>query len=187
MIEGLNLVESHGSIDDSSILKWRQKVLTLGFTDFVSPEDGFKSCGKSRWQNDKASGVYCWIAENGEAYVGQTVAARRRLLDHWKNHKDFLAAAFMRVDSRSLDEVERDCINQIAGSYATRNIKHAISTSAYVPFDSLVSERDRQIFLSGETRGNDLPWRRLDILEQKQTSQFQRFKKKTASQKLCRH
>ena len=64
-------------LDASLILRWRADVLALGFTDIVSPEDGFRTSGGASWENTNASGVYCWIAENGEAYVGQAVAARR--------------------------------------------------------------------------------------------------------------
>jgi hypothetical protein len=162
-------------VEDSQ-RRWQTAVAGMGFTDFVSPEDGFRTLGGGPWVNSNSSGVYCWVAENGEAYVGQAVSVRRRLLDHWKIHRDMLAAAFMKLDLEKLDEVERTCIKDISKSFSTRNIKHAISTSAFVPFDVFMSDAARHAFLSGSSEVSDYFWRDLGFLEQKQAPKFRRLK-----------
>lgn len=152
--------------------RWQTAVAAMGFTDFISPEDGFRTLDGSFWPGSNSSGIYCWIAENGEAYVGQAVSVRRRLLDHWKVHRDMVAAAFMKLDPEKLDEVERDCVNDISNLFATRNIKHALSTSSFVPFDAFVTEAERHAFLCGSSPTWDLRWRDLQILEPKQGAKF---------------
>jgi hypothetical protein len=149
----------------------------MGFTDFVSPEDGFRTLSGDPWPDSKSSGVYSWVAENGEADVGQAVSVRRRLLDHWKVHRDILAAAFMRLDRQKLDEFERTCIKDISKNFSTRNIKHAISTSAFVPFDTFMTGAERQVFLLGSFASKEHVWRDLGVLEQKQATKFRRLER----------
>jgi hypothetical protein len=167
-------------VDRRALLKWRQKVESLGFTDFVSPEDGFKTLDLARWSNDKSTGVYCWLAQNGEVYVGKAKAVRRRLLDHLKVHKDILLASFRKVNENNLDEVEGDCVREMNEKYPVRNIKYARRTSAYVPFDSYLSKKDCEVFLLGdyimEKQGwESQGWESLTPLEIKQRTKFKRF------------
>jgi hypothetical protein len=168
------IVESPGEDFRS---RWQTAVVAMGFTDFVSPEDGFRTLGGDLWPDSKSSGVYSWVAENGEAYVGQAVSVRRRLLDRWKVHRDILAAAFMRLDRQKLDEIERTCIRDISKNFSTRNIKHAISTSAFVPFDTFMTDAERQVFLFGSFASNEHVWRDLGVLEQKQATKFRRLER----------
>jgi hypothetical protein len=137
----------------------------------------FQDSGGDLWPDSKSSGVYSWVAENGEAYVGQAVSVRRRLLDHWKVHRDILAAAFMRLDRQKLDEIERTCIRDISKNFSTRNIKHAISTSAFVPFDTFMTDAERQVFLFGSFASNEHVLRDLGVLEQKQATKFRRLER----------
>jgi hypothetical protein len=159
----------------NAIPRWRNFMTSLGFHDFVSPEYGFILCSNVNWRNANSAGIYCWFAENGEAYVGQAKIARRRLLDHWKANKDILAAAFMQIDIASLNAKERELIKKVENFYPTRNIKHAISTAAFVPLDAIVTERDREHFLRDTQLIGPFDWRSLEILEKKQASKFRRL------------
>ena len=156
--------------------------MRLGFTDFVSSEDGFKTKEGNAWSNAGSTGIYFWIAENGEAYVGQAKNVRRRLLQHWKVHRDILEAAFQPVDGNDLDAVEADLIKRVGKAYPTRNIKLALETAAYVPFDQFMSASQRHGFLLGERQECALDWRALRILEQKQAQRFRRLQ-----QEPCYH
>ena len=63
---------TQGTAGHSAMLQaWRARAMRLGFTDFVSSEDGFKTKEGNAWSNALSTGIYFWIAENGEAYVGQ--------------------------------------------------------------------------------------------------------------------
>jgi hypothetical protein len=125
-----------GILDQASMLEsWRQDAIDLGFTDFFSAEDGFKSRNGKAWDYAKSIGIYFWIAENGEAYIGQTIQLRRRLSQHWAVHLDIIEAAFQRVNARELDYVECDLIKRAGKLYPTRNIKYAIATASHLPLD----------------------------------------------------
>ena len=118
--------------------------------------------GGNAWSNAGGTGIYFWIAENGEAYVGQAKNVRRRLLQHWKVHRDILEAAFQPVDANDLDAVEADLIKRVGKAYPTRNIKLALETAAYVPFDQFMSASQRHSFLLGERQGCALDSRTLE-------------------------
>ena len=160
---------------ESSVEQWRSFVTFHGFHDIVSPEDRFATCETEKWVRANATGLYCWLTENGEVYVGQAVKVRRRLLDHWKVHKDMIVAAFMEVDATSLSTKERDLIKAVGSKYPTRNIKHAFSTATFVPFDEFMSGSQREKFLSGQKLKTQTDWRPLDILEKKQAAKFRRL------------
>ena len=91
--------------------------------------------------------------KTGEAYVGQAKSVRRRLLQHWKVHRDIIEAAFQPVDGNDLNAVEADLIKRVGKGYPTRNIKLALETAAYVPFDQFMSAPQRRRFLLGNSRG----------------------------------
>ena len=65
-------------------------------------------------------------------------------------HRDILEAAFQPVDANALDAVEADLIKRVGKAYPTRNIKLAMETAAYVPFDEFMSASQRHNFLLGE-------------------------------------
>ncbi len=155
--------------------KWRETVRALGFTDFISPEDGFQMCASEKWARSRSTGIYCWFTSNGEAYVGQAKNVRRRLQGHWKIHKDMLEAAFMELSACDLDEKESALIKTIGRCFPTRNIKHAIETATFVPFDDFMSEHERAKFVRGGRASSLLEWRSLPILEQKQSVKFRKF------------
>ena len=188
------MTEGTQGINPGGLLKWRQKVKSLGFTDFVSPEDGFRALelpsGNNKkdlvsWNNADATGVYCWFTENGEAYVGKAKAVRRRLLDHWKVHKDILLAGFRKVEERKLDEVESDCVRELNAEYSVRNVKYALRTSAYVPFDAYLNEKDRKSFLFGEFIWEKQIWRPLQFLKSSKEPNLGVLQSKITNSKYC--
>lgn len=157
--------------------RWTCFAIELGFTDFVSSEDGFRTDLKSNaaWANHGACGIYFWVAQDGETYVGKTINARSRLREHWRNHPDLSYACFKQVPEKHLDEIEVALIEKIGAEFRTRNIKHALETKTHVPFDQFVSETARAAFLHGDGNLPDLDWRELPLLEQKQSKKFARF------------
>ena len=52
---------------------WEKLSRDNGFVETLTPEDGFRFCfGTQRaWADKVKSGIYFWIAEDGEGYVGQ--------------------------------------------------------------------------------------------------------------------
>lgn len=84
---------------------WKQFVIKRGFTDFVSPEDKFTALltTKAKWLKSKEAGIYVWIAENGEVYVGQSKSLIHRLRQHYKVHPDIELAAVKYCSLSELD------------------------------------------------------------------------------------
>lgn len=156
---------------------WVQAASALGFTDFITPEDGFRACIRSggQWRNSACCGIYFWIADNGETYVGQTVNARARLREHWRNHPDLSYACFQPVVREELDAREVQLIDLVGRRFPTRNIKFALETQTHVPFDRFVSRDERAAFLDGAGDLPDRCWRELPVLEQKQARKFQQL------------
>lgn len=158
---------------------WAKCAAHLGFTDFISAEDGFRTelFSEVPWTNAASCGVYFWIAEDGEAYVGKTVNARARLREHWRNHPDLAYAAFQAIPHSMLDEREQSLIAKVCGQFPTRNIKHAMSTESHVPFDNFVSQEESAAFVGGNLELPDLNWRELPLLAQKQAKKYARLTK----------
>ncbi len=106
---------------------WADHVASLGFADFLTAEDGFASEIRSGgpWLRARDSGIYTWITEGGEAYVGQTVNARSRLKQHWKNYRDIVYVAFKPVLLNRLDEEEPRMIAAIEARFPVLNISFA--------------------------------------------------------------
>lgn len=159
----------------ATIARWREFVTAHGFDDFISPEDGFATCNAAKWARANSTGLYCWIAENGDAYLGQAVKVRRRLLAHWRSHKDLIHAAFMEVDASRLSRVEARLIKDLSDKFPTRNVKHAFATAAFVPFDTFMARGDQDEFLRGNAPVEPSDWRSLEILETKQAAKFRRL------------
>lgn len=157
--------------------RWREAAVELGFEDFLTAEDSFRRCLASNgpWVNKDACGIYFWVAQDGETYVGQTLNARARLREHWRRHPDLSYAAFQPVPRLDLDAVEQELIREVGRRFATRNIKHAIATHAHVPFDDFVSENDRLAFAANTLNLPDDNWRELPLLTQKKRPAFARF------------
>lgn len=155
---------------------WRDAARRLGFTDFVSAEDDFRTSlvDGGAWAGAHETGLYFWIAEDGETYVGQTVNARSRLLQHRRTHPDLSYASFQALADDQLNAREAELIEIVGRSFATRNIKHALQTRTHVPFDDFVSEIERHAFLDGTDLDED-HWRALPLLERKQARKFDTF------------
>jgi hypothetical protein len=81
---------------------WVQYSQSLGFVDFVSPEDDFftELFSNAKWSRHAASGIYTWITDSGEAFVGKAVKVRSRLKQHWNNHRKIAYAAFQPFPSK---------------------------------------------------------------------------------------
>lgn len=158
----------------SKYREWADSAAELGFTDFLSAEDGFRTCLRTGrgWQNAKACGVYFWIAEDGETYVGETVKARSRLLQHLRTHPDLRYACFQAVPSDLRKVREADLIERVNKLFPTRNIKRAVKSEEHVPFDDFISSVECEAHLRGEWLEDDGNWRELPLLAQKQARRF---------------
>lgn len=160
-----------------SFALWHHLAVELGFTDFLTAEDGFRCClpNGERWGGSQSCGVYFWIADDGETYVGQTVNSRARLREHQRRHPDLRYAAFQRVAQADLTSVECKLIEEAGRRFPTRNIKHALDTQAHVPFDRFVGDDERAAFLAGRADLPDLGWHELPLSAQKQAKTFARI------------
>ncbi len=152
----------------------------LGFTDFISPEDGFSTelSSNSKWRNAAATGVYVWITENGHSYVGQAVNVRSRLRQHWKNYRDIAYASFQPVGAANLDPIEKTLIKKMEERYpsTTLNIKFATSSAKTVPFDLVFTPKDTEKFLAGQRIAPKCKWQDWPLLENKKGRSFAKFK-----------
>ena len=162
----------------SDFQNWIEHASNLGFTDFVSPEDDFATELSSHtvWANASSCGVYAWVTENKQAYVGQAVNVHNRLRQHWKNYRDLAYAAFQVVPKAELDVVEIQLINEMQSHYPILNIKFATSSAKLVPFDQVVNPSMTEEFLLGETIPKSQDWQKWPLLENKQQRKFESFK-----------
>jgi hypothetical protein len=160
---------------------WAMHALKLGFTDFISPEDGFlfELSKKSKWSNANSSGIYAWITGNGQSYVGQAVNVRNRLRQHWKNYRNIAYAAFRAVNTNDLDAIERQLIRKMEEHFpsSTLNIKFAASSVKVVPFDLIVTSEICDSFLRGEPTQYSNDWQNWPLLENKKVRNFERFER----------
>lgn len=155
---------------------WSRVALDNGFHDLLSAQDGFGRSTRSgrRWGNRDKPGIYFWLAQNGEAYVGQSVRPMSRLRQHMRAHGDIVHAAFQRCSRGELDRLEQKLIDSAGRHFPLRNIKFALSTATRVPFDDVVSPEEQDTFLAG----GDLPegaWSNLEQLTRLQSHKFERF------------
>ena len=159
--------ELPGKSDNFSI--WEKLAQQHKFVDFLSPEDGFRSCTGSgaRWANRAVPGIYFWIAQDGEAYVGQSVVPQARLRQHMKVHGDLVRVAFLPCRHEDLDSQETRLVREVGKHLPMRNIKLAVSTAREVPFDQVVTPQEQEAFLGGASLP-DRQWRELAHLTQVQ-------------------
>lgn len=153
-----------------------ETALKLGFADFLSPEDGFRSCTDTgqAWANRAKPGIYFWLCENGEAYVGQSIKPQARLRQHMKVHADLRCAAFRPCPSKELDRTEARLIREVGDLFLLRNIKLAVSTASDVPFDNVASPKEQEAFVLGADP-EDISWRTMDHLTRIQARKFDQF------------
>lgn len=160
---------------------WAMHALKLGFTDFISPEDGFliELSKNSKWTNSHACGIYAWVTGNGQSYVGQAVNVRNRLRQHWTNHRNIAYAAFQAVSPNDLDSIEKQLIRKMEEHFpsSTLNIKFATSSMKVVPFDLIITPEICANFLRGESLQNSNEWQNWPLLENKKVRNFERFEK----------
>jgi GIY-YIG catalytic domain len=160
--------------------EWAKSTQELGFTDFITSEDGFVTelLSGTKWEMLSSSGIYAWITENGHSYVGQTVNIKGRLRQHWRIYRDIAYVAFQRVDVTLLDQEERALIKKMEERYptSTLNIKFAASSARIVPFDEVIAPAATTFFLKGSTHEHSQIWKRWPLLENKQSRKFARFK-----------
>jgi hypothetical protein len=168
----------------SEFKEWEVFSQRLGFTDFLSPEDGFVTelVTSSKWHNSDSSGIYTWITENKQVYVGQAINARNRLRQHWKSYRDIAYAAFQQFPQTELNKVEPKLVSQMEKQFQILNIKFSKSSASVVPFDSLISAQAAQDFLKGQTIANSTPWRDWPLLETKQQRKYEAFSKQHSFQ-----
>jgi hypothetical protein len=158
-----------------SFRQWAKHSSDLGFTDFVSPEDSFETelSGNQTWANRTRSGIYTWITDTGEAYVGKAVNVRSRLKQHWRSYRSIAYAAFQPVEQEELDKEERRLIVAMETKFPVLNIAFARSSTTTVPFDQVVTLQERQQFLSGANLAEDLSWSEWTLLQRKQINKFE--------------
>lgn len=158
------------------IARWAKLASENGFMDFLSPQDGFRTClnNGGEWANRDQPGIYFWLASDGEAYVGQSITPQRRLRQHWRDHRDVSHACFMQCRLEQLNQVEESLISRLGEHFPLRNIKHAVTTSSEVPFDNVINDEERKRFLLGHELP-DGPWRDLDLLTRLQARKFTKF------------
>lgn len=112
------------------------------------------------------SGVYLWIAANGEAYVGQARDLRARLTTHRRENADFGEVAVRLVLAGRLDRAERDLARAAEAVFVLRNVKLVAATVAHRPLDEVVPREDQAWFVE---HGNRPEWQadtRGDMAEQ---------------------
>jgi hypothetical protein len=149
--------------------------LNEGFTHLVDLTDGASRCLLSgRSFKPRRGGVYLWITENGEAYVGKAKWVRSRLSQHAANHPDLRWAFFKYVSEAERDSVEQETIRRADRLFRTRNIKHALMTSVRRPLDELIDPESQEKFLAGEEIGLG-EWRSHPELNPKQDVGWLRF------------
>lgn len=168
-----------GEIIPARFHDWLSTAIELGFHDFIAADDGFKSTlhNGEAWGNANATGVYFWVAEDGEMYVGKATRVISRLMSHRKKHPDLVYFSFQIVPAEDMGALETELIRNVQSrGHPTRNIKDALDTNVQVPFDDFVTLSERQDFLSGEPLSN-FEWRDLPVLEQKHASKFSRLLK----------
>ena len=158
------------------VAEWSKLASRAGFTDFVSPEDGFRTClaSSTAWANKDRPGIYFWLATDGEAYIGQSVSPQSRLRQHWRDHRDIEKACFRACPIEDLDRVEEELIDRFGQQFPLRNIKHAVATTREVPFDRLVTDAERERFLAGAMLLDD-GFRESELLMRLQARKFEKF------------
>jgi hypothetical protein len=153
---------------------WVLHAQSLGFTEFVTPEDGFSTelTSNKVWGGHSSCGVYTWITETGDAYVGQTLKVRARLRQHWKFHRSIVYAAFQPVERDNLNVEEPRLIAAMETAFPVLNITFAKSSTTRVPFDEVVTQDERKEFLNGGKLAENIDWPQWPLLVRKQNEKF---------------
>lgn len=122
-----------------------------GFKDFMAAQDGFgrSISSRRRWANRNTPGIYFWLTENGEAYIGQSVRPLARLRQHQRHHGDITHAAFQRCSRQDLNALEKKLVEIAGRHFPLRNIKFAVSTASPVAFDEVVNPAEQTVFVAG--------------------------------------
>ena len=138
---------------------WAAMARSLGMAAFMLPEDGFSTILRPDTLPEpmprRVTGLYFWLAENGEAYVGQAVDVQSRLRQHLRVHPDIRCAAFRPVSRERLDIEERSAAQKAETGFSLRNIKLVKQTATYRPLDVMVDASDQVFFLR---HGNRPEW-----------------------------
>lgn len=163
-----------GALFRPEFSKWVLHAQSLGFTEFVTPEDGFSTelTSNKVWGRSSTCGVYTWITETGDAYVGQAVKVRARLQQHWKIHRSIVYAAFQPVEREDLNVEEPRLIAAMETAFPVLNIAFAKSSTTTVPFDRVVTQDERQEFLNGGRLAENIDWQQWPLLVRKQSEKF---------------
>lgn len=159
---------------------WTAAARSSGFAGFLSAQDQFAHDPTKPDQagpSVKMTGIYFWIADNGEAYVGQAVDIRRRLKTHFKDNPDLIAAAYLICDPKNLDHQEKSKVAQLEGQFALRNVLLVKQSAKHRPLDTIIAVNAQQKFLG---TGNAIGWqhtrrRRFPILERRQRQRVTRM------------
>ena len=118
---------------------------------FCLAEDGFDSVWADGLDTQKLqkrrSAIYFWMAENGEAYVGQAVDVQSRLRQHFKNHRDLVSAAFIDVGEGLLDSEERRLVALAEREFPLRNIKLVKKSASHLPLDDFMTLPEQDDFV----------------------------------------
>ena len=163
-----------GVADPSEL--WLKIARENGFEDFLMAANGFgrSTSSRRRWANRNRPGIYFWLTENGEAYIGQSVRPLARLRQHQRHHGDITHAAFQRCPRQGLNALEQKLV-EIAGRHFTlRNIKFAVSTASPVALDQLISPAEQALFVAGGDL-EDGDWPPLDDHVRLQSRKFEQF------------
>lgn len=155
---------------------WLKIARENGFEDFLTADDGFgrSTSSRRRWANRNRPGIYFWLADNGEAYIGQSVRPLARLRQHLRDHGDITHAAFQRCLRQDLNALEQKLVDVAGRHFPLRNIKFAVSTASPVAFDQLVSPAEQAAFVAGGDLENG-PWAPLEDHVRLQARKFERF------------
>lgn len=139
--------------------RWVAAARSLGMTRFALAEDQFAQIltDGGGWGPlaSRRSAVYFWLAENGEAYVGKATCVRRRLRQHFGQHRDMVAAAFVPVPPDALDREERRITALAEHGFRLRNVLNVKDSGSRLPLDGLLSRQEQAAFVQG---GNPRAW-----------------------------
>jgi len=167
--------------------RWLRAAQANGFHDFLFAKDSFRraSRGRKHWTNRNKPGIYFWLADNGEAYVGQSVKPQSRLRQHMRDHGDIVNAAFRSCPKKHLNALERQLVKALEPEFKLRNIKFAVSTGSAVAFDAIVSPAEQKAFVEGGVLDQGV-WQPLEEPTRIQARKFEKFSATRDSQAALR-
>lgn len=162
-----------------TLARWQTLAARFNFADFLNPQDGFRKCdGTSEpWTSKDQPGIYFYLADDGQGYIGQSIVPQSRLRQHLREQGDVVKACFKPCPERDLDRVEAELISQLEAHIPLRNIKLAVSTSREVPFDELINPAERERFLAGSELSQGA-WKDFPQLVRIQASKFAKFQQR---------